>query len=395
MTALKEALPIQRELGDDNRQSLCLSNIGATYVAKGDYEEARTYLERALELREKANVPRDISATLSNLGGVSTIIGDYDRAQKQYLRALDLSRKADDKRGAAIASLGLGFLYQFQGRYGAALESEAEALKTLRELNERSTDFVQALAGFGLALAAAGRSEESAKHLAEAMIVAKELKSEALVAQVLNYQGDGAYYRGDLKGARSLFDQAAQAAKRGSSRIDGFQASVNLAKITAEETPQAALPVIKGLMRQVDEAGLKYMSAECSLYLGMALVGAKDTTQARVELESAVTKSQRLSARALLARSHYFLGEAQRSGAASTTHHSKAQELLEEMKREARADGLVARHDLKALSKPAGAVIPTLNRRAGPEGPARRDVYLALTEEEVSELRHAEIAPES
>jgi tetratricopeptide (TPR) repeat protein len=358
LASLKAALPIERDLGDDERQALCLSNIGTTYYAKGEYEEARTYLERALEIREKSKIAAAISLTLSNLGGVSTILGDYDRAQKQYVRAVDLSRGADDGRGEAIASLGLGVLYALQGRYGAALEADDQALKKWRESKERSSEVVQTLSEYGLALSMVGRFDDGKKHLDEAMQVAKGLKSENLTAQTLNYQGDSAYYRGDVKTARALFEQALQTAKRASSRYDELRASVNLAKVAAEDPrPQGAISQLKTLMGQADASGLKYQSAECSLYLGAALIGAKDLRQARTELESAVTKSDSLGARAVLARSHYFLGEALRlagdaPGAAS--HYTKARQVLDEMKTEARSDGLLARYDLKPIQQSPG-----------------------------------------
>ena len=39
-------------------EALVLNNIGSVYLAKGQYSEAQTYFERALEIREKAKVPR-------------------------------------------------------------------------------------------------------------------------------------------------------------------------------------------------------------------------------------------------------------------------------------------------------------------------------------------------
>ena len=343
LASLKSALPIYRDLGDDERQALCLSNIGTTYYAKAEYEEARTYLERALEIREKSKIAAAISLTLSNLGGVSTVLGDYDRAQKQYVRAVELSRGADDGRGEAIASLGLGVLYAFQGRYGAALAADDQALKKWRELKERSSEVVQTFSEYGLALSMVGRFDDAKKHLDEAMQVAKGLKSESLTAQTLNYQGDSAYYRGDVRTAQALFEQAAQTAKRASSRYDELRASLNLAKVAAEDPrPQGAVTQLRTLMGQADASGLKYQSAECSLYLGAALIGVKDFRQARTELESAVTKSDSLGARALLARSHYFLGEALRlagDSAAAAGHYTTARQTVEEMKSEARVTG--------------------------------------------------------
>ena len=168
-------------------------NIGRCYSAKGEYLEASTYLERALELRERLKVAGSTAEVLSTLGEVSTLLGEFDRAQRHFLRAIELSRGAADRRSEAVGSMGMGTLHILQGRYGAALGAKGEALKSVRELNERSYDLVQALSGHGAALSLAGRFEEAAKELDEALTVARELKNETLLARTLDLQGDNAY----------------------------------------------------------------------------------------------------------------------------------------------------------------------------------------------------------
>ena len=53
----KESLQIQRDAGDETYQALCLNNIGTAYLQKGENEDALTYLQQALQIREKLNVP--------------------------------------------------------------------------------------------------------------------------------------------------------------------------------------------------------------------------------------------------------------------------------------------------------------------------------------------------
>jgi len=64
----KESLQIQRDAGDATYQALCLNAIGNVYLARGESEDALTYFQQALQLREKLNVPGDIADTLGNLG---------------------------------------------------------------------------------------------------------------------------------------------------------------------------------------------------------------------------------------------------------------------------------------------------------------------------------------
>ncbi len=64
----KEALQIQRDVGDESMQAICLNNIGAVYFEKAQYEDARTYYQQALQLREKSKVPGDIVEQRSQPG---------------------------------------------------------------------------------------------------------------------------------------------------------------------------------------------------------------------------------------------------------------------------------------------------------------------------------------
>jgi len=348
LAAFKEALPIQRELGNDEGQALCLYNIGSTSAAKGDYLEASTYLERALELREKSKVPGLMAEVLASLGEVSTLLGEHERAVQHFLRAIQLARDAGDKRSEALSSIGMGNLRAVQGRYGAAIEAEAAALALLREIGERSYVLVQALNGHGAALSAGGRFDEAARHLAEAMKVATDLKNESLRAQTLNLLGDNAYYRGDTRAAREMYEQARLAAQRGSIRYEALRAQLNLAKIGGEG--QAA--TLRKLLGEADGLGLKYVSAEISLYLGVAL--AKSPSQARRELESALSRSERLDARVLVARAHHHLTGI--PGGSTADHQARAKVILEEIRAELKSDAVFAREDLRPAARAAGLV---------------------------------------
>ena len=78
-----------------------LNNIGAVYFEKAQYEDARTYYQQALQLREKAKVPGDIVQTVQNLADTAVRMGQYDQAVSQYMHALELWRSTNDSRGAA------------------------------------------------------------------------------------------------------------------------------------------------------------------------------------------------------------------------------------------------------------------------------------------------------
>ena len=64
---LREALQIRREAGNQNAEALVLNNIGNVYLSKGQYSDAQTNFERALELREKTKVPRSSPTRFTTL----------------------------------------------------------------------------------------------------------------------------------------------------------------------------------------------------------------------------------------------------------------------------------------------------------------------------------------
>jgi len=349
----KESLQVQVDLGNLKDQGLVLNSIGNTYLSKADYEDARSYFEQALQLREKLKVPSDIADTVHNIAEASTKLGRYDEALQQYLRALDLRRSVGDNRSAAIESASMGTLFGYQGRYGAALSSEEDALKTFRETKEKDFWLAEILGDYGNALAQVGRSEDARKNLDEALSVAGGLKNQAQLATLQGYEADNFFYRGDYKSAAPLYDQALQAASHTTDAQLILLAKVNLAKLAVKEgRTSAAVNQLRALSEKANAAGLKYLSIQCSAFLGEALTNAKNYALAQRELEGAVTRSEKLGLRALLAQSHFLLGHTlDLSGHASDAapHYAQARQIAESIRDEAKSDRIVSRNDLSPI----------------------------------------------
>jgi len=355
LKAYKESLQIQRDVGNENNQALCLNNIGNVYLAKGQSSDALTYYERALELRKKANIPSQVGETLHNLAEASLKAGDYGQSLDYHLKALELFRSSSDKRGAAIQSYSMGTIFEYQGRYGAALKSKEDALKTFRELQDRGSWMAEILSGYGNSLSQVGRYDEAQNNLAEAMTLARELQSKTLVAQILNFQGNTFYYRGDIKSAADLFSQALAASSGNVEKDVVLLSKLNSAKCVVEEKRgQTAVASLKALVQEADAVGLKHVSTEAELALAEALLNAHQYPAARKELETSLRTSEKLGLQALLARSHYLLGrtlELSGSGSAEATrHYAAARRTLETIHQESGSDGILKRADLSSIS---------------------------------------------
>jgi tetratricopeptide (TPR) repeat protein len=359
----KESLQLQRDTNNERSEALCLNNIGNIYLFKGQYGDAQTNFERALQIRERLNVPADTAVTLHNLAETSKNLGRFDQSQAYYLRALELYRKAGDRRSTAIESYSLGTLFESQGRYGAALASKAEALKTFRDLKDGTSWMPEIVGGYGHALILAGRSQEGAPLVAEALQLARDLKNQPLVAQALDFEGERLFYDGDFSGAAAQFEQALAAASRTTDRTIVLTARVNAAKVSLRDgrTPIAAA-ALKALADEADVAGLKYLSTECSVYYAEALIEAHDARRARQELERALAKGEKLGARMLMARAHYLLAAAVRKtdAAESRRHYADAARLLDEMRADIGRDEVLKRRDVAQMASESALALKEL-----------------------------------
>jgi tetratricopeptide (TPR) repeat protein/predicted Ser/Thr protein kinase len=349
----KEALPLFREMSDPQDEAGCLNNIGLMYLDKADYENAMSYFQQALPLRQKVGAPGYIADTTYNIGDTYNRTGQYSQALDNFLKALDLWRKADDKAGIGFGSFGLAKVFQYQGRYGAAVTAGADALKSWLASDQRGIYLPQIQASYANALTLIGKGNEAQKNLDQALGLARELKNDSVIAQILNFQGDRLFYQGDLKGARNLYEQASQVAAHTTDRAQILLSKFNLAKVNSMEShSRESISALQTLADQADQSGLKYVSVEASLYVAQALINNKDYSRARQELDDSLRNSEKLGLQTSLAKSHYLMGEALRLGGNETDaalHYTEAHRILDDIHKEAKTDDVLKRSDLAAI----------------------------------------------
>jgi tetratricopeptide (TPR) repeat protein len=290
--------------------------------------------------------------TLHNLGETLGRMGKYDQALTRYLRALDLRRADGDTRGVAVESYSIGTIFDCQGRYGAAVRSKGEALQAFRGLKLRDVWLSEILSGSGYSLALSGRADEAAKHLDEALALARELKNSSQIAQVLRFQSESAFWKGDAKGSAHLAREAVQAAARSPDRSLDLAAQFTAAAISASTRPtKAAAATLAQIGRRAETSGLTYLSVWCALQRADTLLGAGDRQRAHEQAEQTLAKAETLGLRELQARSEYVLAAAMRLGGDTQArrHYGTALRILQEMAQEDGSQHLLERADLKAI----------------------------------------------
>jgi tetratricopeptide (TPR) repeat protein len=148
-------------------------------------------------------------------------------------------------------------------------------------------------------------------------------------------------------------DGPPKAASRTKDRDKVLASKIGLAEAAIREgRSREAISSLKALAQEADSLGLKYLSVECSVDLGEALVNNRDYARAQQELELALGKAEKLGLRTLLAKDHYLLATALRAtgnGKEATPHYREALRLLDEMRKEAGAEKVIERADLKPI----------------------------------------------
>lgn len=350
----KQALQVQRDLGNESSQGLCLNNIGLTYLSKADYENALTYFQQALDLRRKSQIPEDTALTLHNLAVTYEDLGQYDKALSNFESALDLYRSTGDKRGVAMESYAMGILFGYQGRFGAALNAKQEALKTFTGLQDRSYWMTEVSSGYGESLSDAGRFDDAQKPLADALSLARNLKIDGSIAQALDFQGITLFYRGNLQGAMTLYNESLQFATRSKERDKVLLCKFHIAQVALKEGRSAqAATALRKIALEADTSGMKSLQYDASVALGESLVEQKQYDRARQQLGRAIAEAEKLELRPTLAQAHYFLATALRlSGhrADATPHYREVVRYLDEIRKDSGSDAFLERSDFKQIA---------------------------------------------
>jgi eukaryotic-like serine/threonine-protein kinase len=114
------------------------TTMGQTYMDLGLYPEARTQLERALELQRRvlgADNPNTLK-TISRLGRIAYLEGRHPQAESLLSQAFELQRRVlgAEHPDTLYSMTGLAIVYDLQGKYAQAEGLQAQALEIRRRV---------------------------------------------------------------------------------------------------------------------------------------------------------------------------------------------------------------------------------------------------------------------
>ncbi len=109
-----------RAAGARGALALCLNVLGLVHNSRGEYPQAKRYLEQAVRHARAANDVRTALAAQSNLAIVALQLGDHPLAEQSMLDVLAQERQLGNWLGVAILSNNLAGLYTARGSWSAA-----------------------------------------------------------------------------------------------------------------------------------------------------------------------------------------------------------------------------------------------------------------------------------
>jgi DNA-binding CsgD family transcriptional regulator/tetratricopeptide (TPR) repeat protein len=199
------------------------------------FAEAQRQFERALELWERAGLPRqrpggalDKTELLARAGEAAANAGAADRAVALHRAALAEVDPAADPLLAAQLTERLAFHLRVAGRPGAS-EAYQEAVRLVPP--EPSAARARVLAGLGQALMLRARFTEAASVCEEAIAVAREVGAPVVEAHAMNSLGTAIARLGETDRGLAYLEEARRRGAELGAAKDEARACVNLSDL--------------------------------------------------------------------------------------------------------------------------------------------------------------------
>jgi class 3 adenylate cyclase/tetratricopeptide (TPR) repeat protein len=291
----QEALSIARTLGDRSIEVVATSNLGITHVARGEFSDAATLLERnvvALEgdLRYERFGGADIQSALSGawLGDVLSQLGRFDEAIGHAEAAMQIAEVADHPWTLNAGLLNLGLAHLRRGDLSRAtrvLERGHDLCRTWQIVV--ATPVVTATLGAAYALA--GRADEALPLIAGAVEEFRSRQTHARPALVLQCAGMTYLSAGRIDEAASHAREALALTRRLGARGSEAQALCLAGDVASTGGGEDAEGFYREALALADELGMRPVVAHCHLGLGKLYRRTGKREQAREHLTTATT----------------------------------------------------------------------------------------------------------
>jgi tetratricopeptide (TPR) repeat protein len=254
MIVYRQALAIERNIGDLSGVAAVLNNMGLRYEEQGELVAAEKLERQALALFHQLDDKRRASAATGNIAGERIGQGDLSGGMKLYQQALKLDREIGESGHAANLGYNMATVLLLQGDLSGAKRGLDQSLSTWRQTGDQSSS-TYALYSLG----------------------------EVLMAQ------------GDLAGARKMHEQALALRRAAEDSVSIAESQLDLAHLSLEEgrPPSEAEAAATEAAAAFQKQKLRDEEASARAVLARSLLAQRRFADAKKAIDRAVALSDK------------------------------------------------------------------------------------------------------
>ena len=203
---LEASADAARKLGNRDRESMALGNLGIAHGQLGETRRAIEYYEQVLEIARETRDRRGEGMTLGNLGIAYRQLGETRRAIEYYEQAREIARETGDRHGEGNALGNLGVAHGQLGETRRAIEYYEQVLEIARETGDRRGEG-NALGNLGVAYRQLGETRRAIEYYEQRLKITRETGDRRGEGTTLGNLGVAYRRLGELRHAIEYYEQ--------------------------------------------------------------------------------------------------------------------------------------------------------------------------------------------
>jgi CHAT domain-containing protein len=201
------AIALAKEAGMRQDEAYWLRGKGNGLIHTGQYHQGLEHHRAALTIYENVEAQAELAEALHDMGQLYLLLGDPDSAERHFKRALELAEAIGLSRGITQNFMALGDL-QFRREHLAQSAALYEQARLRAEESEEQQYIAQSLLRLALVHREQQHADEASKEIGRALVIAREIGARPVEAESLFAQAELDRRRGSNKEALAGFGAA-------------------------------------------------------------------------------------------------------------------------------------------------------------------------------------------
>jgi len=234
------------------------TDMALFHMYKEDYTHAERWGREAVAVLEQTEELSDLAKALNALGGAHYFQNRWHDASQQVERALNIQRQIGDRMGIALSLSNLGVLYTVSGRWDQALHAFDQAIAMFGELGAMEVTLSNAHNNIAYIYIHQGQFDLAEAHLQQSLDIGRKIRSTLQIAERLNNLGLCHLIRGNYREAKKYITESIELCYQNNEQAPLAEATRYMAEIhLASGDEAAALPVCRQAIVLAHELGSK------------------------------------------------------------------------------------------------------------------------------------------